>query len=276
MTGSTRPDLALRLQDPPVPAEADPTTGTIVAAFDLDGTLTRGGSVLPFLAYVRGVPAVLRAAVPLLPFFAYAAVVSGPSADRTKERLFTKLLGGLTSEELIQRGIAFAHHHLSRRLRHDTAARLYWHRQAGHQVVVVSASPDVYVAPLAGNLGASGVVATHLEVDGSGYLTGRYKGSNCRGRQKVDRLEAWLAEQPYGRAITALWAYGNSRGDLALLERADFGIDAGRLGRLGRLRRFPTLKSLSAGSADEVGWPGSDRTSLRFVGPGPEGGSDAD
>ena len=38
-----------------------------------------------------------------------------------------------------------------------------------------------------------------------------------------------------------LWAYGNSRGDLRLLNAADHGVDAGRLGPLGRLRHFPRL-----------------------------------
>jgi hypothetical protein len=42
-----------------------------------------------------------------------------------------------------------------------------------------------------------------------------------------------------------LWAYGNSRGDLRLLNAADHGVDAGRLGPLGRLRRFPRLSAVA-------------------------------
>ena len=54
-----------------------------------------------------------------------------------------------------------------------------------------------------------------------------------------------------------LWAYGNSRGDLRLLNAADHGVDAGRLGPLGRLRRFPRLADVAAsarrgGDADGV------------------------
>jgi hypothetical protein len=44
-----------------------------------------------------------------------------------------------------------------------------------------------------------------------------------------------------------LWAYGNSRGDLRLLEAADHGVDVGRLGHFGRLRRFPRLSEVTAG-----------------------------
>ena len=39
-----------------------------------------------------------------------------------------------------------------------------------------------------------------------------------------------------------LYAYGNSRGDLRLLQAADRPVDVSRLGRLGRLGRFPRLE----------------------------------
>jgi hypothetical protein len=44
-----------------------------------------------------------------------------------------------------------------------------------------------------------------------------------------------------GDAQPVLWAYGNGRGDLRLLNAADHGVNAGRLGRFGRLHRFPSL-----------------------------------
>jgi phosphatidylglycerophosphatase C len=44
-------------------------------------------------------------------------------------------------------------------------------------------------------------------------------GGNCRGPEKVARLEAWLA----GRA-PRIYAYGNSSGDRELLARADVGV----------------------------------------------------
>ena len=49
-----------------------------------------------------------------------------------------------------------------------------------------------------------------------------------------------------GRHAPVLWAYGNSRGDLRLLQAADHGVDAGRLGRYGRLARYPRLAAVIA------------------------------
>lgn len=211
-----------------------------VAAFDFDGTLTRGGSMLSFLAAVRGpgpvAAAVVRDAVQL----AQGALAGGTAADEAKESLFMRLLAGVPAADADRVGAEFAARHLRAELRADTRARLEWHRARGHLVVVVSASPECYIRPAAELLGADGAIATRLAV-GGGMLTGRYEGKNCRGVEKYARLTAWLRTQGVSLDDTILWAYGNSRGDRRLLAAADHGVNAGRLGRLGRLARYPTL-----------------------------------
>jgi phosphatidylglycerophosphatase C len=218
-----------------------------VAAFDFDGTLTRGGSVFPFLVAARGLLPVLLATLRGLPKLVRAALFGGTSADRAKEALFARLLGGQDPARIDRISTTFARHHLARRLRPEMKARLDWHRAQGHAVIVVSASPDCYVRPACAELGVDGVLATRLAVSG-GILTGRYEGKNCRGAEKYARVTAWLRANGMsgnGASQPILWAYGNSRGDLRLLNAADHGVDAGRLGRLGRLRSFPSLASLS-------------------------------
>ncbi len=214
-----------------------------VAAFDFDGTITRGGSVAAFLVKVRGPGAVAAALLEQAPAVARAAVVGGAAADNTKEKLFMRLLAGVPADEVERAGVAFAQEHLRRRLRPETGARIDWHRKQGHHVIVVSASPECYIRPAAELLGAQGALATRLAVSGS-LLTGRYEGKNCRGAEKYARVMGWIRSQGLGGGQPVLWAYGNSRGDQRLLQAADFGIDAGRLGRFGRLRRFPRLAEL--------------------------------
>ena len=232
-----------------------------VAAFDFDGTLTDSGSVFPFLVSLRGAWPVLRAVVRLSPELVRAAITGGQAADHVKERLFTRLLGGLPIDEVDRRSTAFAHRHLQRHLRDDTRRRLEWHRRQGHHIVVVSASPECYVMPAGKELGVDGVVATRLAVGGGGLLTGGYEGKNCRGAEKYARLVVYLRSRGLlsngGGGQPVLWAYGNSRGDLRLLNAADHGVDAGRLGPLGRLRRFPRLSAVATsargrGDADHV------------------------
>ena len=95
-------------------------------------------------------------------------------------------------------------------------------------------------------------MATRLAVGGGGLLTGGYEGKNCRGAEKYARLVGHLRSRGLlsnnGGEQPVLWAYGNSRGDLRLLNAADHGVDAGRLGKFGRLRRFPRLSEVTAGA----------------------------
>ena len=78
-------------------------------------------------------------------------------------------------------------------LRDDVVARLGWHLEQGHQVVIVSASYEPYVRVVAGSLGAADVVATRLAVDADDVCTGELDGANCRAEEKVRRLEQWLS-----------------------------------------------------------------------------------
>ena len=250
--------MALRSTDP-VDGDVPGRTRPVVAAFDFDGTLTDAGSVVPFLVNLRGPWPVLRAVVRLSPALLRAAIAGGTTADDVKERLFRRLLTGLPVEEVDRRSAAFARRHLERHLRQDMRRRLDWHRRQGHHTVIVSASPEAYVSPAGEQLGVDGVVATRLAVGGGGLLTGGYEGKNCRGAEKYARLVVHLRSHGLlsnnGGAQPVLWAYGNSRGDLRLLNAADHGVDAGRLGPLGRLRRFPRLAEVQAASGGRGGDP---------------------
>jgi len=232
------------------------------AAFDYDGTLTDGGSVWPFLTALRGRGPVVRATPPLVGKLALAALLGGHHADEAKEDLFRRTLGGLGTDELAAAATAFGLAHYRRHARADVRRRLEWHRDRGHRLLIVSASLECYLAPVAEELGVDAVVATRLAVGADGRLTGGYDGANCRGPEKIARVRQWMEQDPPTAASDGpevLWAYGNSAGDRQLLAGADVGVDVGRLGRLGALRRFRRLSELpddaddgSPGPAEEV------------------------
>ena len=233
-----------------------------MAAFDFDGTLTDGGSVFPFLVSLRGAWPVLRAVAAPLPRSS-CAPPSRAARPPTRSRRSSSPAswGASPSPRSIVARPSSPITTWSGTCRADTCRRLEWHRRQGHYTVIVSASPECYVGPAGAELGADGVVATRLAVGGGGLLTGGYEGKNCRGAEKYARLVVHLRAQGLlsggGGDQPVLWAYGNSRGDLRLLNAADHGVDAGRLGPLGRLRRFPRLSEVTAsargdGDADRV------------------------
>ena len=187
----------------------------VVAAFDVDGTLTTGDCVTPFLRRAAG----RRLWTTLLRHpLALAAAAARRDRDRLKE-LACSALRGIESTEIEHLGEAFAREVGAGRLRDDTVARLRRHRELGHTVIFASASLDPYLVPLGGSLGVDAVVCTVLERGADGRLTGRLVGANCRGAEKARRVRDWLLENDLADA--ELWAYGDSSGDDALLALAD-------------------------------------------------------
>jgi len=215
-----------------------PPTTPNVAAFDLDGTLTDGGSVFLWLRYLAGTSLAYRAALRLAVPLTVGALRSGPSADRAKERLFLALLAGRDLDEVTAASRDFELEHLAREGRPEVLARLAWHLAQGHDVVIVSASPELYVQVVADALGAGGALGTRLAVDARNRLTGGYLGQNCRGDEKLRRLREWIEARGYEQA-PVVYAYGNSRGDRRMLAQATHPFNVGKLGWLGSLRRYP-------------------------------------
>ena len=60
-----------------------PRSEVVVAAFDLDGTLTEGGSVFAWLRAVAGNRVATEAAIKMAPRLGMAAIKGGSTADTT-------------------------------------------------------------------------------------------------------------------------------------------------------------------------------------------------
>lgn len=224
----------------------------VVAAFDLDGTLTEGGSVFSWLRYVAGPARTYRKAMRLIVPLTIGSIRSGRWADNAKERLFNSLLAGRDEQNLLAASREFAIDHFEHEQRAAVVARLKWHQEQHHDVVIVSASPQIYVEVIAEILAATGALGTRLGVDARGMMTGSYVGKNCRGTEKMRRLDEWITRRGYPQP-PEIFAYGNSRGDRRLLSGAAHPYNVGKLGRLGSLRRFPRLvsKTGTTPTADE-------------------------
>jgi phosphatidylglycerophosphatase C len=192
------------------------STPSAVAAFDVDGTITRRDCVVPFLTRMRGrVPLALRLLA--RPVNLGRAAVAR-DRDALKELATQAALSGLAWDEIEGQANDFADTVVRTGLRDDTLARLRWHREQGHTVVFVSASLEVYLREIARRIGVDAVLGTRLVVDASGTCTGRLDGPNCRGPEKEVRLRRWMAEN--GLADVPVWAYGDSSGDDQLLAMA--------------------------------------------------------
>lgn len=190
-----------------------------VAAFDVDGTLTVDDCVVPFLRKVAGTTAltarILRDPIGL--------VSAGWRRDRDslKAASAAAAFAGRPRGEVKTVASTFAQGVYNDGLRSDVVDALNTHLETGDTVVLVSASFEIYLEPLADLLGVQNVLATRLEVDPDSKFTGALEGPNCRGAEKVRRLHAWLDEEHGGRCNVHVTAYGDSPGDRELLADAD-------------------------------------------------------
>jgi HAD superfamily hydrolase (TIGR01490 family) len=93
------------------------------------------------------------------------------------------------------------------------------HREAGHTLVIVTATNAFVTAPIAREFGIEHLIATEPEIV-DGRYTGRYAGTPSFREGKVTRLEGWLGDR--GERLDTVcesWFYSDSRNDLPLLER---------------------------------------------------------
>ncbi len=185
-----------------------------VVAFDFDGTLTCRDSFLAFLTWRAGAGRLLAG----LPRLGVAALSYGLTRDRGafKATVARQLLGDIERDALETQARQFAADQFEILIRPDALNCWREWGARGATRLIVTASPDILVAPFAEMLGAEGLIGTRLKFDERGRLTGRLDGLNCRGPQKVARLREFL-----GGEFRLDAAYGDTSGDREMLDVAD-------------------------------------------------------
>src|SRR3954466_6577651 len=131
-----------------------------LAVFDFDGTLTRRDTLLPFLRRTRGAS---RTSIALLAnslVLARGGVGGGDGRDVGKAAVLHRLLAGQDVEELREAANVFADVVVQRGLRPSVLERVRWHKSEGHELVIVTASPELYVGPVGERLGFRAVLGT--------------------------------------------------------------------------------------------------------------------
>jgi phosphatidylglycerophosphatase C len=190
--------------------------GSALVLFDLDGTLTRHDTLLPYLAgfLLRHPAGALRLprALAMLARFA----VGGADRGELKSAWIRALLGGHSRAEIEAWTERFVPRLLRRGLRRDARAAIERHRRGGDRLVLLSASPDLYVPAIARALGFAESVSTGLKWDGD-RLEGSLTTANRRGAEKARYVTTLRSRHPQLPIV----AYANAASDLEHLALAD-------------------------------------------------------
>lgn len=193
-----------------------------IVAFDFDGTLTVRDSFMAFLIWEAGPARTALNLARLAP--AALAYLAHRDRGRIKAAALRIFLRGKPIAWARERARVFAGE--ARLLRPDALACWDDWRARGARMSIVSASPEFVVAPFAERLGADELIATQVETDDQGRITGALFGRNCRGPEKVIRLR-----ETFGPDVRLQAAYGDTAGDhemLALAKTAGMKVFKGR------------------------------------------------
>jgi phosphatidylglycerophosphatase C len=208
-----------------MPAHRAAADTPCVALFDLDGTLTWRDTLLPYLTGYLGRHPTRWLRMLAVPPALWSYALSHRDRGVLKSRIIRAVMGGDSRLQIDAWSDAFADSLMRRRMFRPAAlAVLEAHRAAGDHLVLLSASPDLYVPRIGKLLGFERSICTELRWRDAGSAAARLDGTlataNRRGEEKTACLMRLRADYP---GLTVV-AYGNSDSDLPHMRRADRAI----------------------------------------------------
>lgn len=191
-----------------------------LAIFDLDGTITRHDSLVPYALgfVVRKRPWRLVALPAMLPAL-LRYFVGRIDRGKLKSAFIRVMLGGCARKDLERWTVTFVDGLVTRGLFPHAIEAVQAHARAGDHLVLLSASTDLYVPAIAHALGFQEVICTGVRWDGE-RLDGALTTPNRRGEEKARCVAALLARHPGIPSV----AYGNAASDLAHLKLVERGV----------------------------------------------------
>lgn len=191
-----------------------------LALFDFDGTLYHKDSFTGFIFYVHSKRHIALQGLKVLPYIQRYYLGFYP-APQMRHKLFQAMFTQANMREVDGHA-----RHYAQRLIQGLNPRLYQqlqhHQKQGDDVVLVSASLDIYLKYVCEILSID-LICTEVEIDPQLRYTGRYFTPDCSAEQKAVRILQRYTPKHYRK----VYAYGNSIEDQQMLALADFAYVEG-------------------------------------------------
>lgn len=186
------------------------------AFFDLDKTIIATSSAFAFGREFMHNGLITHSEALQMSLAKASYMVTGLSSeqmDTTRDQL-TALVAGWSVEEVRRIASEAMHTVVTPAIYAEARELITFHQNAGHDVIIISASASQLVEPIAAELGVDRVIATELEVV-DGYFTGNVD-FYAKGSAKAEAMAA-VAERE-GYHLAASYAYSDSATDIPMLE----------------------------------------------------------
>lgn len=185
-----------------------------IAFFDFDGTLITKDSMIDFARYAFGPLRFVWGVLYLLPHLILYRL-NHYSRDQLARRFIRIFFSGQNLSLLEKKANAYVDRQIPRLIINEVYDAFCRHQKWNHDLVVVSASPFIWLKPWCQSHNCQ-LIATRLGVK-NGILTGSVVGERSIGDEKVARIKENFSLSDYD----VIYAYGNSYGDVPMLQMAD-------------------------------------------------------
>ena len=190
-----------------------------LAIFDLDHTLIASDSDNEWPKYLMQKGIVDQAFVEKKNDYFYQQYLQG--CLNVDEFLAFQLepLTHFSMEELAQMHAEFMQDFILPTITDKARQLVTQHQQAGDDLLLISATNEFIITPIAHEFGITEVIGVSLEIGEDGRYTGQYVGVPSYQGGKIVRLEQWLSEKGKSRSdYEDIYFYSDSRNDLPLLK----------------------------------------------------------
>lgn len=202
------------------PVESSSTTNAHVsgyALFDLDQTLVPWDTQLLFCNFVlKRMPMRRFYLLILIPFLPLTKLLGAGGM----KRVFLNYLWRLDKAELAELAEAFVEQHVPASFYGDMLDILEEQKQRGRTTVLSSASPEIWVRPIARKLGFDHYFGTTLEINPRVKLFPELPGGNNKGANKLRKMRHLFPTgfDPYsGDKLPNSHGFSDSHADLPML-----------------------------------------------------------
>ena len=166
-----------------------------LAIFDIDYTITRKETLMEFFKYL--VSKDIKN-IKFLPRALYSGLMYGIKVydEKRVKECFLKFIENIDEKELAILTKSFYDERLSTILYEDAVNMIKKLKNEGYMVILISASPEFYIKEFYAIKEVDLIIGTKFIFE-NGKFVRKMSGNNCKGEEKVKRLEKSFERKKY-------------------------------------------------------------------------------
>lgn len=187
-----------------------------LAIFDIDYTITRKETLMEFFKYL--VSKDIKN-IKFLPRALYSGLMYGVKVydEKRVKECFLKFIENIDEAELAKLTKSFYDEKISKILYKDAVDMIKKLKREGYMVVLISASPEFYVKEFYAIKEVDLIIGTKFTFEGGKFIR-KMDGNNCKGEEKVRRLNKVLKEKNIKVDFKNSYMFSDSLSDKPLLD----------------------------------------------------------